>query len=190
MSTALGIAHTARGDQGLREVGPLAFLCTGTLSSAPAGPPSTLAGTAIGPRVDRGRHRARRPHGRPRKRLGPARSFCSWSCKTASTSLTIDNPVLGTDPSMFWDSGTMINANGNTFSLYLLPMQPSNTFTSNLAGTSTYEEYIHGCWFATAHSREGISDREGISTVVTTLRAKWNCIICRCVPEVPDVKTM
>ena len=36
--------------------------------------------------------------------------------------------ALGSDPSTFWDSGNVVNANGNTFSLYLLPAQPPGTF--------------------------------------------------------------
>ena len=48
-------------------------------------------------------------------------------------------PALSTDPSSFWDSGDVVNANGNAFSLYLLPAQPPNTFRSGRSAV-TYRD--------------------------------------------------
>ena len=45
---------------------------------------------------------------------------------------------VSTDPSSFWDSGDVVNTNGRTFSLYLLPAQPPGTFSFDGASARQY----------------------------------------------------
>ena len=50
----------------------------------------------------------------------------------STSGATVSSVPLGwydADPEM-WDSGDIVNSNGNTFSLYLLPLQPPNAFVS------------------------------------------------------------
>ncbi len=58
-------------------------------------------------------------------------------CALEHTALTPPTPAGG-DATTFWDSGTVTNTNGNSFSLYLLPAQPPHAFEDSAAGTRAY----------------------------------------------------
>jgi hypothetical protein len=90
--------------------------------------------------------------------------------------------ALGSDPSTFWDSGNVVNANGNTFSLYLLPAQPPGTFGDLSAQP---QRYVDLCAAA------------GLRPVVSGDPLFWDgqpspapCVITyECMPMVPTANT-
>ena len=70
-----------------------------------------------------------------------------------------------------WDSGGTLNANGVTFTLFLLAAQPPGTFTNDAAGTQRYAD---------------LCGSVGLRTVVTGQGAySSNCALYKCMP-LPD----